>query len=172
MPDHARRTGAALESALSISGVDGSGGRRFPKTHKFTLGDRIVITALDILDALVEATYTRERMLHLRRALVGWATAALPLPTRSCSSARALAILGRGYGKLPGRSAWAGRMADPVVRKMSNCAGHAPCPPYGAGLALHHSPIAVAWVGNGRFAVAHAVLCFGSCTCYSRPTVR
>jgi hypothetical protein len=31
---------------------------KFPKSHKFTIGDRIEITALDVLDALMEATYT------------------------------------------------------------------------------------------------------------------
>lgn len=44
---------------------------RFPKTHKFTLGDRIENIALDVLEALIEATYTRERLQHLRRANLG-----------------------------------------------------------------------------------------------------
>lgn len=34
---------------------------RFPRRQKFLLGDRIETTALDVLDGLVEATYTRSR---------------------------------------------------------------------------------------------------------------
>jgi len=44
---------------------------KFPKSHKFTLGDRIEAIALDVLEALIEATYTRERTQHLRRANLG-----------------------------------------------------------------------------------------------------
>ena len=33
--------------------------RRFPRSHKFTLGDRIETIALDVLEALIEATYTQ-----------------------------------------------------------------------------------------------------------------
>jgi hypothetical protein len=29
---------------------------KFPKSHKFTLGDRVENTALDVLEALIEAT--------------------------------------------------------------------------------------------------------------------
>jgi hypothetical protein len=41
---------------------------RFPRSQKFLLGDRIQSTALDVLEALIEATYTRERKIHLARA--------------------------------------------------------------------------------------------------------
>jgi hypothetical protein len=34
---------------------------RFPRRQKFVLGDRIESTALDVLEGLVEATYTRNR---------------------------------------------------------------------------------------------------------------
>ena len=55
----ARSTGAALESHYHfvlwlIPTVD-----RFPRSQKFLLGDRIQSTALDVLERLVEATYTR-----------------------------------------------------------------------------------------------------------------
>ena len=43
----------------------------FPKNHKFTIGDRIQMIALDVLEALIEATYTKERTQHLRRANLG-----------------------------------------------------------------------------------------------------
>jgi hypothetical protein len=34
---------------------------KFPRDFKFTLGDRIVNAAFDVVEALVEARYTRER---------------------------------------------------------------------------------------------------------------
>ena len=40
---------------------------KFPRSQKFTLGDRIVNLALDILELLIEATYTRDRLPLLRR---------------------------------------------------------------------------------------------------------
>jgi hypothetical protein len=33
---------------------------KFPRSRRFLLGDRIQTTALDMLECLVEATYTRE----------------------------------------------------------------------------------------------------------------
>ena len=44
---------------------------KFPRGHKFTLGDRILGTALDVLECLCDATYTRDRGPHLRRANLG-----------------------------------------------------------------------------------------------------
>ena len=44
---------------------------KFPRSHKFTIGDRIEIIAIDVLEALIEATYTRERSQHLRQANLG-----------------------------------------------------------------------------------------------------
>ncbi len=43
---------------------------KFPRSHKFTLGDRVVTLALDILELLIEATYTRNRLPLLRQANV------------------------------------------------------------------------------------------------------
>jgi len=43
---------------------------KFPRSQKFTLGDRIVNIALDILDTLIEATYTRKRLPLLQKANV------------------------------------------------------------------------------------------------------
>jgi hypothetical protein len=71
MSDNAKRTGPAVEShyqflrwlALTIE--------KFPKTHKFTVGDRLYNTALDVLESLIEATYSRDRQQHLRRANLG-----------------------------------------------------------------------------------------------------
>lgn len=44
---------------------------KFPRSQKFMLGDRIQGTALDVLEALIEATYTRDRRAHLARANLG-----------------------------------------------------------------------------------------------------
>ena len=43
---------------------------KFPRSQKFTLGDRIVNLALDTLELLIEATYTRDRLPLLRKANV------------------------------------------------------------------------------------------------------
>ena len=44
--------------------------RKLPRDLKFVLGDRILATAYDVLDALVEARYTKERRPLLSRANV------------------------------------------------------------------------------------------------------
>ena len=59
--DAAQRTGPALESMYRFvlwlaPAVDG-----FPRRQKFLLGDRLQTTALDVLERLIEATYTRDR---------------------------------------------------------------------------------------------------------------
>ncbi|MBN1610413.1 MAG: four helix bundle protein [Polyangiaceae bacterium] len=59
---------------------------RMPRAHKFTLGERLVETCLEITCALVDATYTRGR-----RALLASASRAL-------TRARVLVRLGRRLG--------------------------------------------------------------------------
>ncbi len=59
--DDAHQTGPALEKAYQflvwlVPVIDG-----FPQRQKFLLGDRIQTTALDTLEALIEATYSRNR---------------------------------------------------------------------------------------------------------------
>ena len=71
MTDNAKRTGAAIEAHYQFLLWLGPTLEKFPKSHKFTLGDRIQNQALDVLEALIEATYTREWVLHLRRATWG-----------------------------------------------------------------------------------------------------
>ena len=44
---------------------------RFPRAQKFLLGDRIQATALDVLDALIAATFTLARIGHLTAANLG-----------------------------------------------------------------------------------------------------
>ena len=41
---------------------------KLPRSHRFTLGDRITNLVLDTLDLLVQAVYTRRRLELLRRA--------------------------------------------------------------------------------------------------------
>ena len=69
--DRARETGPALEAHYRfllwlVPAVDG-----FPRRQKFLLGDRIQRTALNVLESLVEATYTKQRDPHLARANLG-----------------------------------------------------------------------------------------------------
>lgn len=40
---------------------------KMPRAHKFTLGDRLLNTALDVLDGLIEATYTRQAQAILQQ---------------------------------------------------------------------------------------------------------
>jgi hypothetical protein len=67
----ARRTGPALEAMYRfllwlIPTVE-----KFPRSQKFLLGDRLQATALDVLERLIEATYTRERGRLLGEANLG-----------------------------------------------------------------------------------------------------
>jgi len=59
--NNSRRTGPVLEQAYQfvlwlIPTVE-----KFPRDRKFLLGDRIQATALDVIEGLVEATYTKSR---------------------------------------------------------------------------------------------------------------
>ena len=61
MADNARRTGPAVEAQFQflqwlVPTIEG-----FPRSQKFTLGDRIQSTALDVLEALIEARCRRSR---------------------------------------------------------------------------------------------------------------
>jgi 23S rRNA-intervening sequence protein len=71
MTDNSKRTGAAIEAHYQFLAWLVPTIEKFPKSHKFTIGDRIEMIALDVLEALIEATYTKERTLHLRRANLG-----------------------------------------------------------------------------------------------------
>ena len=66
--DGARDNGPALESWYRFLLWLVPTLERFPCRQKFLLGDRIQSTALDILEALIEATCTRNRESHLARA--------------------------------------------------------------------------------------------------------
>ena len=64
--DRSRTTGAALEAHYQFVLWLVPTLERFPRSQKFLLGDRIQATALDVLESLIEATYTRQRGSHLR----------------------------------------------------------------------------------------------------------
>lgn len=67
----ARRAGPALESAYRFVLWLVPTVEKFPRRQKFLLGDRLQATALDVLERLIEATYTRERRRHLAAANLG-----------------------------------------------------------------------------------------------------
>ena len=71
MTDNTKRTGAAVEAHYQFLAWLAPTIEKLPKSYKFTTGERIHNTALDVLEALIEATYTRERTQHLRRANLG-----------------------------------------------------------------------------------------------------
>ncbi len=59
----ARRTGPALEAMYCFAVRLVPTVEEFPRRQKFLLGDRMQATALDVLERLVEATYTRNAAL-------------------------------------------------------------------------------------------------------------
>ena len=71
MTDNARKTGAAVEAHFQFLMWLVPAIEMFPRTQKFLLGDRIQTTALDVLECLIEATYTRDRKAQLARANLG-----------------------------------------------------------------------------------------------------
>jgi 23S rRNA-intervening sequence protein len=71
MTDTARRTGPAVEAHYQLLNWLMPTIGRFPREQRFLLGDCIQSTALDVLEALIEATYTCDRRAHLARANLG-----------------------------------------------------------------------------------------------------
>ena len=69
--DRARRTGPALEAVYQFVLWLVPTVERFPRSQRFLLGDRLQTTALDVLERLIEATYTRARRPHLAAANLG-----------------------------------------------------------------------------------------------------
>ena len=69
--DGARRTGPALEAMYRFALWLIPTVENFPRRQKFLLGDRMQATALDVLERLIEATYTRDRRGHLTTANLG-----------------------------------------------------------------------------------------------------
>ena len=69
--NRARTTGAALEAHYRFVLWLVPTVERFPRKQKFLLGERIQATALDVLERLIEATYTRQRRGRLADANLG-----------------------------------------------------------------------------------------------------
>jgi hypothetical protein len=70
-PDASRKSGPALEAMFRfivwlIPTLD-----KFPRSQKFLLGDRIQATALDVLEQLIVATYSKARDRPLSEANLG-----------------------------------------------------------------------------------------------------
>ena len=63
-----RRVGPALEAAYQLVLWVTPTVEKYPRNIKFTLGDRTVSAALDVLDRLIEATYSRDRVTQLSAA--------------------------------------------------------------------------------------------------------
>lgn len=67
----ARATGPALEAFAQFLRWLLPTIEKFPRSQKFTLGDRIEGLALDVLERLIEASYTRDRRPLLADANLG-----------------------------------------------------------------------------------------------------
>jgi len=70
-PNRARATGPALEKWYQFLRWLTPTVENFPKAQKFVLGDRIQNGALDVLERLIEATYSREARPLLAAANLG-----------------------------------------------------------------------------------------------------
>lgn len=70
-PDNSRRTGAALEETYRFLLWLMPTVEKFPRSYKFVLGDRIQVTAIGVLEGLIEATYTRNREQVLSKVNLG-----------------------------------------------------------------------------------------------------
>ena len=76
----ARETGPALEAMYQFVQWLVPTLEKFPRSQKFLLGDRLQQTALDILERLIEATYSRQR----RELLITANTGLQKLRIRTC----------------------------------------------------------------------------------------
>ncbi|MEQ9326508.1 MAG: diversity-generating retroelement protein Avd [Rhodospirillales bacterium] len=59
--DRSREYGPALEATFRFMLWLVPTVEKFPKSQRFLLGDRIQTTGLDVMERLIEATYTRHR---------------------------------------------------------------------------------------------------------------
>ena len=71
MADNAHRTGPALERMQVFLRWLVPTIEKFPRSQKFTLGDRIQSAAQGVLERLIEATYTKARGAALTSANLG-----------------------------------------------------------------------------------------------------
>ena len=66
--DRSRQTGPALEKTYQFLNWLVPTVEKFPRRQKCLLGDRIQTAALDVMDSLIEATYTKSRDRKLDKA--------------------------------------------------------------------------------------------------------
>lgn len=64
----ARRGGPALEALYQLLLWLTPAVEKYPRNFKFTLGDRTMATAIEALDHLIAATYSRDRLARLSAA--------------------------------------------------------------------------------------------------------
>jgi len=69
--DRSRATGPALEKWYQFLRWLAPTLEKFPKSYKFTLGERLLNGALDVLERLIEATYHRQPLPMLTAANLG-----------------------------------------------------------------------------------------------------
>ncbi len=69
--DRSRSTGPALEKWYQFLRWLVPTVEKFPKAQKYTLGDRLQSSALDVLERLIEATYSRQATPSLVQANLG-----------------------------------------------------------------------------------------------------
>lgn len=85
---------------------------KFPRGLKFTVGDRIVENLLDSLETLLEAVYTKEKGLHLRR--LNLQIEKIRYLIRLSKDLRAMSI--KQYGYISGEINELGRMVGGWVK--------------------------------------------------------
>ncbi len=100
--DAAKRTGPVLEAMYRFVLWLVPVVEQFPRRQKFLLGDRLQATALDVLERLVDATYTRDRRPQLAAANLGLEKLRFPLSAGEGSAASRRAAL-RVRGARPRR---------------------------------------------------------------------
>lgn len=76
--DNARQTGPALEHMQRFLLWLVPTVEKFPRSQKFTLGDRIQTAALDVLERLIEATYTKARSKSLQAVSISMQNGVMP----------------------------------------------------------------------------------------------
>lgn len=71
VPNRSRTTGTALEKWYQFVRWLLPAIEKFPRGHKFTLGERMAAAALDVLDGLIEATYSKQATPVLQQVNLG-----------------------------------------------------------------------------------------------------
>src|ERR1700730_3748486 len=100
MTEAAKQSGIALEKAYQFMLWLMPTVEKFPRSQKFLLGDRMQGAALDILEGLVEATYSRNRSPGAARGQPQAGAAQISVPPRHRLESFSICA-GFGAGGLP-----------------------------------------------------------------------